>query len=419
MSLCLCLSLSLYACVCVAAVCVSLQEVWQLLQEFQALISSYIMKYQPPDTAEWRSVIQEVCEAPTSQPARQGGQHTATGPGLGQQRPHGAACSTRTPTAAAGSHAYLNSTALPQQAPHRCPFLSSCFPRRHFSGAWRRHHDCQHVSCLHVLPVLVPCMLSPHMQVTNFLHADVAMPVPRSPGQNVPFRLSLRCAPNQAEVKAAPHKMLLHDAVLVSYYPRQVKIAELPLDSFRMLQVGVLLHGLTDSLSWGVAVAVVVVSVVVGVSRVCWHEGSSSPRMHRQGGAQRACRQESAAGAVARRVPLLPCSVVCLQALEWEDQYSSATPPANEHPMPLPRSGSKGNLSEGMGGRRNSTGNLAENGVPEMGEWSSQHPASSACACMQAGQLRRSGSKAACPAQKPKPWILGPAAAAAGYQHNM
>jgi hypothetical protein len=63
------------------------------------------------------------------------------------------------------------------------------------------------------------------------------MPVPRSPGQNVPFRLSLRCAPNQAEVKAAPHKMLLHDAVLVSYYPRQVKIAELPLDSFRMLQV--------------------------------------------------------------------------------------------------------------------------------------------------------------------------------------
>jgi hypothetical protein len=39
---------------------VSLQEVWQLLQEFQALISSYVMKYQPPDAAEWRSVIQEV-----------------------------------------------------------------------------------------------------------------------------------------------------------------------------------------------------------------------------------------------------------------------------------------------------------------------------------------------------------------------
>jgi hypothetical protein len=34
--------------------------VWQLLQEFQALISSYIMKYSPPDAAEWRSVIQEV-----------------------------------------------------------------------------------------------------------------------------------------------------------------------------------------------------------------------------------------------------------------------------------------------------------------------------------------------------------------------
>jgi hypothetical protein len=91
--------------------------VWQLLQEFQALISSYIMKYQPPDSQEWRSVIQEV---------------------------------------------------------------------------------------------------------TNFLHADVAMPVPRSPGSNVPFRHSLRCANNQAEVKLLPHKMLLHDAVLVSYYPRQV-----------------------------------------------------------------------------------------------------------------------------------------------------------------------------------------------------
>jgi hypothetical protein len=30
-------------------VCCALQEVWQLLQEFQALISSYIMKYNPPD----------------------------------------------------------------------------------------------------------------------------------------------------------------------------------------------------------------------------------------------------------------------------------------------------------------------------------------------------------------------------------
>lgn len=98
--------------------CVALQEVWQLLQEFQALISSYIMKYTPPDAQEWRSVIQEV---------------------------------------------------------------------------------------------------------TNFLHADVAMPVPRSPGSNVPFRLSLRAAQNQAEVKLHPHKMLLHDAILVSYYPRQVR----------------------------------------------------------------------------------------------------------------------------------------------------------------------------------------------------
>lgn len=128
-------------------------------------------------------------------------------------------------------------------------------------------------------------------QVTNFLHADVAMPVPRSPGSNVPFRVSLRCALNQAEVKAHPHKMLLHDAVLVSYYPRQVKIAELPLDSFRMLQ-----------------------------------------------------------------------------ALEWEDQYSGAAPPHSEHPMPMPRSGSRGNLSESsLGGRRPSSNNL-EGAPPEMGE---------------------------------------------------
>ena len=102
--------------------------------------------------------------------------------------------------------------------------------------------NCHCLLLRHVLYVCrESCFCLPHfpVQVTNFLHADVAMPVPRSPGSNVPFRLSLRCALNQAEVKAAPHKMLLHDAVLVSYYPRQVKIAELPLDSFRMLQVGV------------------------------------------------------------------------------------------------------------------------------------------------------------------------------------
>lgn len=37
-------------------------------------------------------------------------------------------------------------------------------------------------------------------------------------------------------------------------------------------------------------------------------------------------------------------------------------------PLPLPRSGSKGNLSDGMGGRRNSTGDL-NRAVPEMGEF--------------------------------------------------
>lgn len=35
-----------------------------------------------------------------------------------------------------------------------------------------------------------------------------------------------------------------------------------------------------------------------------------------------------------------------LQALEWEDQYSSPNPPAQEHPMPMGRSGSSKSLSD-------------------------------------------------------------------------
>jgi hypothetical protein len=92
--------------------------VWQLLQEFQALISSYILKYSPPDANEWRSVIQEV---------------------------------------------------------------------------------------------------------TTFLNADVAMPMPRSPGAALPFRVSLRCGLSAPEVKLAPHRPMLLHAVLASYYPRQVR----------------------------------------------------------------------------------------------------------------------------------------------------------------------------------------------------
>jgi hypothetical protein len=93
------------------------EEVWQLLQEFQALISSYTMKFSPPDAGEWRAVISEV---------------------------------------------------------------------------------------------------------TTFLNADVAMPVPRSPGASLPFRASLRCSPGAPEVKLAPHRTLLLHAVMASYYPRQV-----------------------------------------------------------------------------------------------------------------------------------------------------------------------------------------------------
>ena len=73
-------------------------------------------------------------------------------------------------------------------------------------------------------------------EVTAFLHADVAMPVPSAPGSAAPFRLSLRATSNQAEVKALPHRMLLHDAVLVSYYPRQVGLRRLLLNaSLQML----------------------------------------------------------------------------------------------------------------------------------------------------------------------------------------
>lgn len=56
---------------------------WQLLQEFQALISSYIMKYQPPDAAEWRSVIQEVRGV---RPLRAAAQHD------GRHSTHDTAC---------------------------------------------------------------------------------------------------------------------------------------------------------------------------------------------------------------------------------------------------------------------------------------------------------------------------------------
>jgi hypothetical protein len=44
-----------------------------------------------------------------------------------------------------------------------------------------------------------------------------------------------------------------------------------------------------------------------------------------------------------------------LQALEWEDQFSSPNPPAQEHPMPLTRSGSGKNLADKVKG-------LQENG---------------------------------------------------------
>jgi hypothetical protein len=60
-------------------------------------------------------------------------------------------------------------------------------------------------------------------EVTTFLNADVAMPMPHSPGAALPFRVSLRCGLSAPEVKLAPHRPMLLHAVLASYYPRQVR----------------------------------------------------------------------------------------------------------------------------------------------------------------------------------------------------
>jgi hypothetical protein len=54
-----------------------------------------------------------------------------------------------------------------------------------------------------------------------------------------------------------------------------------------------------------------------------------------------------------------------LQALEWEDQFSSPNPPAQEHPMPLTRSGSGKNLADKVNGLEN--GAPEQQGEPQLG----------------------------------------------------
>ncbi|KAF5840939.1 hypothetical protein DUNSADRAFT_15141 [Dunaliella salina] len=72
-------------------------------------------------------------------------------------------------------------------------------------------------------------------EVSQFLAADVGMPLPRSPGQEIPFKPNLRCCPNSPLQAAGPHTPRISHAIIASYMHAQVKIAELPIDMFRMM----------------------------------------------------------------------------------------------------------------------------------------------------------------------------------------
>eukprot|EP00798_Chlamydomonas_sp_ICE-L_P005138 gene5138-34945_t len=73
-------------------------------------------------------------------------------------------------------------------------------------------------------------------EITTFMHADVAMPEPRSPGTFISFKPNLRCSGSGPMLSIAPHTRRLKEVVFVSYQSRQLKIAELPLDVFRIMQ---------------------------------------------------------------------------------------------------------------------------------------------------------------------------------------
>ncbi|EFJ39980.1 hypothetical protein VOLCADRAFT_108388 [Volvox carteri f. nagariensis] len=75
-------------------------------------------------------------------------------------------------------------------------------------------------------------------EVSSLMAADqFAMPLPRSPGSlEVSYTPPLRCRSNDPAATCAPHRPRLAEAILVSYRPRQVKVAELPLELYRMSQ---------------------------------------------------------------------------------------------------------------------------------------------------------------------------------------
>ncbi len=62
-------------------------------------------------------------------------------------------------------------------------------------------------------------------EVGALLTADPGMPLPRSPGAALSFRPCCRVVPTGPEAMCAPHKPLIHHAVLVGYHHRQVSEA--------------------------------------------------------------------------------------------------------------------------------------------------------------------------------------------------
>ncbi|KXZ45969.1 hypothetical protein GPECTOR_49g553 [Gonium pectorale] len=74
-------------------------------------------------------------------------------------------------------------------------------------------------------------------EVSSLVAAHVATPLPRSPvSMEHPYKPVLRCSPTGVIASSAPHQPRLREAILVSYRPFQVKVAELPLELYRMAQ---------------------------------------------------------------------------------------------------------------------------------------------------------------------------------------
>ncbi len=107
-----------------------------------------------------------------------------------------------------------------------------------------------------------------------------------------------RCSPLAGEARVQPHRQRLRDVVLVSYYPRQVKIAELPLDSYRMLLVS--LQQACDA--W-----------CLGSCLQCWADACSAGQMPAVPGRCLQCRADACSAGQMPAVPgrCLQCRASC------------------------------------------------------------------------------------------------------------